>query len=187
VKKGQTHFSDVTFCLGTAVDAAALAEFAARTFEETYSADNSAEDTRAHLSATYGLKQQTAELVDPSVSTILARSNTELIAYAQIRRNAPPPCVTHPAPIQLHRFYVDRRAHGSGLASELMQAVHQAAHDFDGGHIWLSVWERNPRAIAFYEKARFVDVGSTIYMVGPDSQVDRVLVASVCPQGQNTP
>ena len=179
--------TDITISLGTVADAAALAEFAARTFEETYSADNSPEDTRAHLSASYGLSQQTAELVDPSVTTILARSNGELIAYAQIRRNTPPPCVTHPAPIQLHRFYVDQRAHGSGLASELMQAVHQAAHDFEGGHIWLSVWERNPRAIAFYEKARFVDVGSTIYMVGPDSQVDRVLVANVCPQGQNAP
>jgi len=169
--------TDVTICRGTVVDAAALAEFAARTFEETYSADNSAEDTRAHLSATYGLRQQTAELADPSVTTILARSNGELIAYAQIRRNTPPPCVTHPAPIELHRFYVDRTAHGSGLASELMQAVHQATHDFDGGHIWLGVWERNSRAIAFYKKAGFVDVGSTIYMVGPDRQVDRVLVS----------
>ncbi len=138
------------------------------------------------LNAAYGLSQQTAELVDPSVTTILARSNGELIAFAQIRRNTPPPCVTHAAPIELHRFYVDSKAHGSGLAHELMQAVHQAAHEFDACHLWLGVWERNSRAIAFYKKANFIDVGCKIYMVGPDRQDDRVLVASVCPQEQNT-
>jgi hypothetical protein len=41
------------------------------------------------------------------------------------------------------------------------------------------VWEHNPRAIAFYRKADFLDVGSTIYMVGPDRQVDRVMVTEV--------
>jgi len=61
----------------------------------------------------------------------------------------------------------------------LMQDVHQAAHEFHGRHIWLSAWERNPRAIAFYKKQTFVDVGGAFFMVGPDEQKDRVLVAEV--------
>ncbi|MBT8083349.1 MAG: GNAT family N-acetyltransferase [Gammaproteobacteria bacterium] len=177
---------NVTYCLGGVADAAELAEFAARTFADAFAADNNPEDLEAHLSANYGPGQQAAELADPSVRTILARSNGELVAYAQVRRNAPPPCVTHAAPVELHRFYVDSRAHGSGLASELMQAVDKAAREFEGRHIWLGVWERNPRAIAFYKKAGFIDVGNTIYMVGPDRQVDRVLVASVRPPGSDT-
>lgn len=66
-----------------------------------------------------------------------------------------------------------------------MQAVHEAARDFGGRHIWLGVWEHNPRAIAFYKKTDFVDVGSTIYMVGPDQQVDRVLVTKIRPLGHS--
>jgi ribosomal protein S18 acetylase RimI-like enzyme len=46
-------------------------------------------------------------------------------------------------------------------------------------HIWLGVWEDNPRGIAFYKKKMFVDVGSTFYMVGPDKQIDRVMVSSM--------
>ncbi len=179
--------NDVTICRGTVADAAELGAFAARTFEEAFAADNEPEDMRAHLAANYGRAQQAAELADSSVITILARSKGELIAYAQVRRSKPPPCVVHAAAIELHRFYVDRRAHGSGLASDLMQAVHQAAHEFEGRHVWLGVWERNPRAIAFYKKENFVDVGSTVYMVGPDRQKDRVLVADVRPQGSATP
>ncbi|MFC1688698.1 GNAT family N-acetyltransferase [Pseudomonadota bacterium] len=177
-----TQIEGVTIRRGSVNDAADLAAFAARTFNETYSADNNPDDLRTHLNTTYGLAQQAAELSDPLVFTILARLNGELVAFAQVRRNMPPLCVTHPDPIELHRFYVDQRAHGSGMASRLMQVVHQAARELQGRHIWLSVWERNPRAIAFYKKEMFVDVGSTFYAVGPDKQTDRVLVANVQPR-----
>ena len=170
---------------GDVTDAAELADFAAFTFREAYSANNDPDDLRAHLESSYGLAQQTAELSDPSVFSILARSNGVLVAYAQVRRNAPPPCVTHADPIELHRFYVAQRAHGSGLASRLMQEVQQAAQELQGRHIWLSVWEKNPRAIAFYKKERFVDVGGTVFMVGLDKQVDRVLLAPVEPSGSD--
>jgi ribosomal protein S18 acetylase RimI-like enzyme len=167
----------VTIHRGDVSDASELATFAARMFKEAYSADNKPDDLQAHLATAYGPAQQAAELADPLVIMILARLNRELVAYAQVRQSTPPPCVTHTAPIELHRFYVDQRAHGSGLASRLLQMVRQAARELEGRHIWLSVWERNPRAIAFYKKEKFVDVGSTFFMVGPDKQIDRVLVA----------
>ena len=172
---------DIRTCRGKIENAAELAAFAARTFEETYSADNNPLDLDTHLSTNYGVEQQTAELADPNVETILMRLGDTLIAYAQIRRSEPPSCITHASPIELHRFYVDRSAHGTGLAASLMLEVHQAAHEFGASHIWLGVWERNPRAIAFYKKGGFADVGSQFYMVGPDKQLDRVLVARVKP------
>jgi hypothetical protein len=104
---------DVTICRAKVVDVAELAEFAARTFEETYSAENKPEDMRAHVEAKFGPSQQAAELSDPSVTTILSRSSGELVAYAQIRRSAPPSCASHAAPIELHRLYVDRRGIGT--------------------------------------------------------------------------
>ena len=164
---------------GTVEDAAELAEFAARTFADTFAADNNPEDLQTHLEANYGIAQQSAELADPNVTTLLARLDGTLMAYAQVRRSAPPSCVTHESPIELHRFYLDHKTHGTGLASSLMLEAHRAVHEFGGRHIWLGVWERNARAIAYYKKAKFVDVGSQFYMVGPDKQVDRVLVASV--------
>jgi len=164
---------------GVAADAPELATFAARTFSETFAADNRPEDMQVHLASSYGVPQQTEELTDPNVATLLAHRAGTLIAYAQIRRKSPPPCVTQAQSIELHRFYVDRSAHGSEVAPLLMFAVHEAAREFKGQHLWLSVWERNPRAIAFYMKAGFMDVGSTDFYVGPDRQTDRVLVAIV--------
>ena len=164
---------------GTAADAAALATFAARTFAETFGEFNTPENLRAHLVASYGIPQQTRELVDAATVTLLAEDASTLLAYAQVRRAPPPPCVVVPDPVQLQRFYVDRPAHGRGVALRLMEAVRETARGFGARHLWLAVWERNARAIAFYGKCGFADVGDTEFYVGPDRQVDRVLVAPV--------
>ncbi|MBX3604724.1 MAG: GNAT family N-acetyltransferase [Piscinibacter sp.] len=162
-------------------DAAALAAFAARTFEETFGADNRPEDMQAHLAASYGEAQQSRELADPQVATLLACRGEVLVGYAQVRCRPPPASVAQADCIELHRFYVDRPAQGRGVAGELMAAVRDAARAFGARFLWLSVWERNPRAIAFYAKQGFVDRGSTVFWVGPDRQTDRVLVGPVPP------
>jgi ribosomal protein S18 acetylase RimI-like enzyme len=43
--------------------------------------------------------------------------------------------------------------------------------------MWLSVWSGNARAIAFYTKVGFVDAGAVEFWLGPDRQMDRVMVA----------
>ena len=160
-------------------DAAALAAFAARTFAETFGPDNRPEHVAAHLEASYGIAQQGRELADPAYVTIVAEADGALAAYAQVRRGTPPPCVAGPAPVELYRFYVDRLWQGRGVAQRLMDAVHAAAAGLGGRTLWLSVWERNPRARAFYEKCGFVDAGTADFYVGPDRQTDRILVAPV--------
>jgi len=167
----------VTIRRGVVSDAPALAAFAVRTFAEAFGADNRPEDLQAHLAKSYGVPQQTRELANPDVITLLAHQGETLIAYAQVRRHVPPPCVTHERTIELQRFYVNRPAHGTGVAQVLMAAAREAARELGGEHLWLSVWERNPRAITFYTKVGFVDVGSTDFYVGQDRQTDRVLVA----------
>ena len=164
---------------GIPSDAAALAAFAARTFEETFGKDNQPKDTAAHLAAKYGVSQQTRELSDPEMITLLACEEERFVAYAQVRRSPPPPCVTAEGAVELQRFYVDRPAHGKGVAQQLMAAVLAAARELGGTQLWLSVWEHNPRAIRFYVKEGFVDVGTTDFFVGTDRQTDRVMLRPV--------
>ena len=164
-------------------DASALAELAARTFAETFAADNTAEDLDAHLHEAYGVAQQTAEIEDREVVTLLAFRGPELVGYAQVRRQSVPSCVVVQRPIELHRFYLAASAQGTELAAQLMLAARAAAQDLGGLHMWLGVWERNPRAIAFYRKTGFELVGSHIFMVGSDAQTDLVLVAALSDRG----
>ena len=60
-----------------------------------------------------------------------------------------------------------------------MAAVMEAAQTAGARHLWLGVWEHNPRAIRFYAKCGFVDVGSHDFVLGADRQTDRVMLAPV--------
>ena len=163
-----------------AADAARLAEFAARTFAETFGAQNTTEDMAAHLASAYGIVQQGSEIANPQIVTLLLEEEAaELAAYAQVRRNDAPIQPPLESAVELWRFYVDRPWHGRGLAAPLMDAAKQAAAALGGRQMWLSVWERNPRAIGFYTKSGFRIVGSKAFLVGSDRQTDHVMVADL--------
>jgi ribosomal protein S18 acetylase RimI-like enzyme len=153
-------------------DAAPLAALAARTFADTFGADNTPEDLRAHLASAYGEALQAREIADPAFRTLLACQGDALVGFAQVRRQAFPACVVAPRPVELYRFYLDRAFHGTGTAQPLMREACDAARELGGLHLWLGVWERNPRAVAFYRKAGFVRVGSHEFVVGRDVQTD---------------
>jgi len=160
-------------------DAATLAEFGARTFAETFGAANSPQNMAAYLASNYGVPLQTAELGDPDILTVVIESEGQLVAYAQVRRRAPPEGLEAESPIELWRFYVDRPWQGRGLAQSLMEHVHTAANELGGQIIWLSVWEQNARAIAFYQKSGFLIAGTKDFCLGSDLQTDFVMVAKV--------
>ena len=164
---------------GVLEDAPALAELAARIFAEAFAADTTVQDLQVHLESSYGVVQQSQELSDPNEITLLVFAAETLIAFAQVRRKLPPECVTQPQAVEVHRFYVDRLAHGKGVAQSLMVAVKSAAEEFHATHLWLSAWERNPRAIAFYAKVGFEIVGRADFVVGSDLQTDHIMITSL--------
>jgi GNAT superfamily N-acetyltransferase len=155
-------------------DAQRLSAFARRTFDETFSDQNTPEDMSLYLSSAFSDARQLAELDDPDTTTLVMEHETRLIAYAQLHVGDPPSCVPDQRAIELVRFYVDRTHHGRGVAQTLMEATLAAANG-RAKTMWLGVWERNARAIAFYSKWRFVDVGSHTFMLGTDRQLDRIM------------
>ncbi|HJU89372.1 MAG TPA: GNAT family N-acetyltransferase [Gemmatimonadaceae bacterium] len=160
-------------------DAAALASFAARTFAETFGDANTSENLALHLSSRYGVEQQTRELTDPRYVTLLMDVDGTIAGYVQLREGEVPPCVIGRDPVEIYRFYIDSAWHGQGLAQRLMTAAKDAAREMGAHSIWLAVWESNPRAIAFYEKSGFRDVGETSFVLGTDVQTDRVMMTEL--------
>lgn len=160
-------------------DAAVLADLARTTFYDAFAATNAAADMALHLERAYGVPQQTAEIGDARMTTLLVEQGGSAIAYAQVRDHQAPACVSGPAPIELWRFYVDREWHGRGVAPALMERVKTEARARGARTLWLGVWEHNGRARAFYAKCGFADVGEHIFLFGTDPQTDRVMTLAL--------
>jgi GNAT superfamily N-acetyltransferase len=169
----------VNIRVATAADAAVVADLARRTFYDTFAPTNNPVDMALHLESAYGVDQQTRELTDRDITTLLVEEGPSAIAYAQVRADHVPECVTGPNPIELWRFYVDAAWHGRGIAQALMEHVKAVARERGAKTLWLGVWERNDRARAFYAKCGFADAGEHIFLFGTDPQTDRVMVTSL--------
>jgi ribosomal protein S18 acetylase RimI-like enzyme len=160
-------------------DAAALARLAERAFRDTFSTENDPVDMEQHCSKNFGSEIQLREIENPELVTLLGEENGELIAFAQIRLRSKIECVSAKRPSELYRLYVLSPWHGLGIAHELMKEVLATAKRAASDRIWLGVWERNDRALAFYRKFGFNEVGDYVFHLGQDSQRDLVMVLEV--------
>ncbi len=161
--------------VGTADDATLIAKLGADTFAASFSAQNTPENLAKHIAGAYGEEIQQRELADPAVTYLIAEQHGRLAGYAQVREGDAPECVSGPALIEVRRFYVIQNFHGSGIAQALMDACADEARRRRACTLWLGVWDQNPRAIRFYTKCGFQDVGGQTFMLGDDPQQDRVL------------
>ena len=159
----------------SAVDAATLAALAERTFHDTFTEVNTPENMAAHAAASYGIDKQRAEIESDRVRTLLMELDSVVVGYAQLRNGHAPDCVSAENAVELWRFYIDRSGIGRGLAQRLMEAVVAEATEWNGRALWLGVWEHNPRAIAFYRKCGFVEVGAHVFRLGDDAQTDLIM------------
>jgi ribosomal protein S18 acetylase RimI-like enzyme len=160
-------------------DAALLAEFGARTFYESFAAENTAEDMRAHLAATFSPARQLREIQDPHMDTLILADGDLWMGFAQLRANHVSEGVPREGSIELWRFYIDQRWHGQGFAALLMDAAKGRARRRGATSLWLGVWERNARAQAFYRKQGFERVGRQTFIVGSDPQTDDVMLCAL--------
>jgi ribosomal protein S18 acetylase RimI-like enzyme len=156
-------------------DALALSVLAERTFRAAFTESNTAANMELHCATTYGHALQLAEIRESSRETWVAEGGTGLVAYVQLRFDAASPMIPGERPVEILRFYVDASYHGAGLAHQLMAHVVDRAQNAGSTALWLGVWERNPRALAFYKKWRFDIVAEHIFTVGNDPQRDLIM------------
>jgi GNAT superfamily N-acetyltransferase len=179
-------------------DAGGLAEFAARTFRETYApphGDSAASDVDAYVAAHFTPADQAAELADPALCTLVADVGGAIVGYAQVRVGATPAGVDDFAPLpgedgppllplataELARLYVDRAWHGAGLAAILFDAARHEAAAWGAGALWFSVYQGNARALAFYRKRGARPVAAATFRMGNDLQHDWLLAVATGP------
>lgn len=179
---------DLTLRPATGDDAAAIAAFAEHVFRETFGPYNHAEDMEAYCSTAFSLAALERELAAPYLHTIVGVAGGEIAGYAQLRDGPPPDCVTGPDPIELKRLYVGRRWQGAGVAQTLMAHAMDLAQQRGAQTMYLSVWQHNHRAIAFYARQGFERVGEAPFQLGGDIQLDPIMMRPLvrCPADSRT-
>ncbi|PYP80878.1 MAG: N-acetyltransferase [Gemmatimonadetes bacterium] len=160
-------------------DAALLTELGASTFAETFKAENTPENFAAYMRAAFGEEIQRAELADPETTVFLAEQGSDTIGYVMLRERKPPASLELDDALEIARLYVRKRSLGHGVGAALMQRALAEAAGRGKDAVWLGVWDRNERAIRFYESWGFHRSGTQPFLLGNDLQTDLVMVRRI--------
>jgi ribosomal protein S18 acetylase RimI-like enzyme len=160
-------------------DAALLAGFAAQAFTDTYRGLDDDQEIADYVAEHFPAEVMAGVIADPSCTTLLAWVADELAGYAVLRAKPAPGCVEGAAPLQLWRLYLGQRFIGQGLGARLMAAVHAQARRRGARTLWLGVYDRNVRAVEFYRRFGFVQVGTSEFLFGGRIYSDPIYAAPV--------
>ncbi|WP_374599867.1 N-acetyltransferase family protein [Niveibacterium sp.] len=113
------------------------------------------------------------KIEDPQRLVLIAEDADHLLGYA-VLHFAAPQADLH---TELETLYVQAHSHGQGIGRALLVEARSAAARGNGSSaIWLTVNARNDRAIAFYQRQGFVEIGETDFMLGGTPHRNLVMV-----------
>jgi ribosomal protein S18 acetylase RimI-like enzyme len=165
----------------TAEDAALLAAFGAQAFTDTYRDLDDGQEIADYVAEHFRPEVVAAVIADPACTTLLAWVDDHLAGYAIVKAAPAPACVTGPSPIELSRLYLGEGFIGQGLGARLMHEVHAEARRRGARTLWLGVYDRNVRAVEFYERFGFAQVGDKEFLFGGRIYFDPIYAAPVRP------
>jgi len=178
-KKQMTQNSIVAVRRASPDDANSLSQLGAHTFAEAFAADNTSEDMDSYLASKFSVEQLAAQLADPASTFLIAEVEGVAAGYARLHAGGPAEGIEGAKPIELVRLYAFREWHGRGIGEALMRACLDEARTAGYETIWLGVWEKNARALAFYRKWDFRAVGEHVFQLGSDAQTDILMERAI--------
>lgn len=149
------------------------------TFEETFSTFNTAENMLSYLENEFSTEKLTEELLEPNSEFYIVSENEKVIGYLKVNIGAAQTEFNAANSLEIQRIYVLKAYHCKKVGQLLYAQAEELAQKKQVDFIWLGVWEKNERAIHFYQKNRFEIIDQHIFKLGTDLQTDYIMKKSI--------
>jgi GNAT superfamily N-acetyltransferase len=161
-------------------DVPILSELGSQTFVQSYGSALDAAQLSRYVLEAFSEVCIARELLDSDIHYLLAWDHDRACAYSKLMPSPVPESLSRslcPAQaVELKRLYVIPEYWGQGVGATLMEALLDWASAHHYQSMWLRVWEKNERAIAFYQRWGFRHVGQEPYCVGNCSETVWLMV-----------
>lgn len=166
---------NITIRRCTLEDVQQLQEISYETFNETFREQNSPENIDDYLEKAFNRPQLEKELKNPSSQFFFAYVNNELAGYLKINTDQAQSEKMSEDSLEIERIYIKQSFQKHGVGKQLFQQALQIAKELNKQQMWLGVWEKNEKAIAFYQKIGFVLTGQHSFYMGDEQQIDLIM------------
>lgn len=166
----QLHFQECTHA-----DLNTLVEITRKTFVDAFEKDNDPEDFNTYIDKAFDKNNIEQQLGNPDSIFYFVYKDEVLSGYFKLNEHAAQTDIKSEESIELERIYVLQDFQGQKIGQWMLKEVVNLARSMQKEFLWLGVWEKNSRAIAFYENNGFSKFGKHPYYIGKDKQMDWLL------------
>ena len=159
----------------TANDFDILRELSIRTYYETFAHLSTPEDMAAYLDDAFNIERFSKELDDADSAFYFLYCNEQIAGYLKLNEAPAQTDLNDPFALEIERIYIKSEFQGKGLGQFLMEQAISIATERRKKYAWLGVWEKNEKAIRFYKKNGFYEIGTHTFVMGEDVQTDHVM------------
>ena len=157
---------DILFRPAEPADALCLGVLSTQVFLDTYAPLGIRPAIANEALAKHSVAVYEKLLVDPGVTILVAECAGHLVGFSQVRNGVGHALVPEAAASELDRLYVQARFTGRGVGRDLLRHAEKAAAARGADTLWLTAWEGNARALLFYPRRGYEDLGMTVYSFG---------------------
>ena len=152
-----------------------LREFALAAFREAFESQNNPDDFAAYIAKAFDPEHLRSELENPASEFYLVKAGTEIVGYLKLNFPGAQTDSFGDNCLEIERIYTTSAHFGKGIGALMMAKAKDVAQAHQFGFVWLGVWEKNDRAIRFYEKLGYEVFGKHDFWMGPDLQHDLLM------------
>jgi len=163
---------EITIRYATQDDAELIADLSQQTFYDAFIAENSQEDMQKFLKEQFTKGRLMLEVGAHENIFLLAFIGDEVAGYVKLREGKQPKGLGTNNALEIARIYCTTACIGKGVGMAMMQKCIDIAKEKGKELVWLGVWEKNQRAIEFYNRWGFEKFGEQDFLLGNDLQND---------------
>lgn len=152
-----------------------LRELAIGTYYETFAHLNTKEDMEAYLEDAFNTEKFADELKDSNSEFYFLYCDGKIAGYLKLNEAPSQTDVNDEKSLEIERIYIASDFQEKGLGNYLMEKAISVASKRNKQYLWLGVWEKNEKAICFYKKNGFFEVGTHSFFMGDDEQTDYIM------------
>lgn len=167
--------SSITISKAGINDLETIQNIGIQTFSETFAESNSEEAMKDYLEKSFSTEKVKSELNNPDSHFYIAWEEDVAVGYLKLNSGSAQTELQDETALEIERIYVKKSHHGQKVGQLLYDQALETAQNLNKNYIWLGVWEKNSRAVRFYEKNGFEIFGNHIFRLGDDEQTDLMM------------
>ena len=152
-----------------------LRKLSVETFSDTFTEQNNEIQMKAYLEKAFNTDQLRSELSNPESFFYFVKEEDKILGYLKLNTKTAQTDQVLDSSLEIERIYLTQEAQSKGIGKLLMDFSISEAKRRNLLCLWLGVWEKNEKAIAFYKSYGFEVFADHPFKLGDDSQKDLLM------------